>query len=149
MYEEQLTKTDRGGSFGIRSILEDHSGKFWICNSRYRFSMKTKAAAPSEAATIDYTREPGINRLQTPDGDDHIFYQSIVEDDQHALWMATYRFGVWKYDGKLATHFPVRDGAKEVSIISIAKDNHGGLWLGTQEAGPYKFNGEEFVKFQP
>jgi hypothetical protein len=37
MYEEHLTITEEGGSFGIRSIVEDRDDKFWICNTSNRY----------------------------------------------------------------------------------------------------------------
>ena len=65
------------------------------------------------------------------------------------LWMATYGYGVWRYDGEKVTRYPVKDGDKEITLFSIYKDNRGDLWLGTHEAGAYKFNGKTFEKFRP
>ena len=149
MYEEHLTLIKSGGSFGIRSILEDSFGKFWICNTRYRYAVDPNDTCEKEKGLINYKRETGINSLKTPSGADHIYFQSIVEDYQRDLWMATYNLGVWRYDGKNVTRYPVNDGDKEVALISIYKDNFGHLWLGTQDAGPYKFNGKAFEKFHP
>jgi len=39
LYEDHLTNAPNGGSFGIRSILEDKNGKFWFCNTRYRYNI--------------------------------------------------------------------------------------------------------------
>ena len=41
LYEDQLTNVPNGGSFGIRSILADNKGKFWICNTLHRFNIST------------------------------------------------------------------------------------------------------------
>lgn len=47
------------------------------------------------------------------------------------------------------THYPVKDGSKDVTLFSIYKDKRGDLWLGTHAAGVYKFNGKAFEKFRP
>ncbi len=77
------------------------------------------------------------------------YFMSITEDDKRNLWMATYGGGVWRFDGKVLTHFPVKDGDRDVTLFSITKDSRGDLWLGTHEAGAYRFNGKEFEKFRP
>ncbi|MEJ7625888.1 MAG: hypothetical protein WKF35_03410 [Ferruginibacter sp.] len=118
MYEEHLTTIEGGGSFGIRSIIEDKEGKFWFCNTKYRYTI-----FPGEI-------EKGLI-------------------NKHHLWMATYGFGVWLYDGKKIIHYPVKDDAKNITLFSIYKDNLGMLWLGTHEGGAYTFNGKTFEKFKP
>ena len=149
LYEKQLTDTDGGGSFGIRSILEDKAGAFWICNTRYRYRIDPKDAPDPGKDLVKYKREKGIERLKDLDGADHIFFMSIVEDAKGVLWMATYGTGVWRYDGDKVTRYPVKDGDKEITLFSISQDNRGDLWLGTHEAGAYKFNGKTFEKFRP
>jgi len=154
MYERELTETPEGGSFGIRSVIEDKEGKFWFCNTHYRYTIYPIDTAgryrdESKKGLINYKKEKGIDLSVTQNGDDFIYYQFIIEDNQRDLWMSTYREGVWKYDGVDMTHYPVRDGKEDIKIVSIYKDNHGNLWLGTQEEGAYKFNGNTFEKFRP
>jgi len=74
---------------------------------------------------------------------------SIAKDNNNELWIATYRDGVWLYDGKNISHYSVKDGSKDITLFYIYKDNNGNLWLGTHEAGAYKFNGKTFEKFRP
>lgn len=149
MHEKHLTDVDGGGSFGIRSIFEDKNGAFWICNTRYRFKMDPKDAPEPEKGLIKYTREAGTGPLKAPDGTDMVYFMSILEDNKRDLWMATYGSGVWRYDGKTTTHYPIQDGAKVITLFSIFKDNRGDLWLGTHNSGAYKFNGKTFEKFKP
>ena len=150
LYEQHLTETEGGGSFGIRSILEDKAGAFWICNTRYRYRIDPKDAPDPGKGLIKYKREKGIDSLKSPDGRDHVYFMSIVEDEKRVLWMAAGDgTGVWRYDGDKVTRYPVKDGAKEITLFSIYKDNRGDLWLGTHEAGAYKFNGTTFEKFRP
>jgi len=141
MYEEHLTHIKRtGGSFGIRSILEDYKGKFWFCNTQYRYDINPKE---KELGLIDYKRETGMENLKAPSGDDFIYFMSIVTDQNGYLWMATYDSGVWRYDGQNTVHYPI-----ETTLYSIYEDNQDNLWLGTHEEGAYKFNGKTFEKFR-
>lgn len=146
LYEKHLTDTPAGGSFGIRSILEDGDGAFWICNTRHRFLIDPKGMTDAESGLIKYRREPGLV-LKAPHGDDHDYFMSIVEDAKGVLWMAG--SGVWRYDGKQVTRYPVKDGDREIALFSISQDNRGDLWLGTHKGGAYKFNGKSFEKFKP
>ena len=140
MYEKHLTDIEGGGSFGIRSILEDKKGKFWFCNTRYRYTI----APEGRDDLITYTKEKGIDK------DDLIYYMSITEDAKGVVWMVTYGDGVWRYDPgeEKLTHYPIKDGDKTVTLFSIYKDRQGDLWLGTHNDGAYKFNGKTFEKFR-
>ncbi len=149
LYEDHLTNTPSGGSFGIRSILEDRKGTFWFCNTRHRFNVLPGSIPDNGKVLINYTREKGIDQIKTADGADHIYFMSILEDSTGVLWMATYKQGVWAYDGNTVTHYELKDGAKDITLYSIYKDRHDVLWLGTHEAGVYRWNGTTFEKFIP
>jgi ligand-binding sensor domain-containing protein len=149
LYEDHLTYVPNGGSFGIRSIIEDKKGKFWFCNSRYRYTISPETTNNSGSSLINYKKEKGIEGIRSAAGTDHIYFLSIIEDHTGGLWMVTYNEGVWRYDGKQVTHYPVKDGPKEITLFSIYKDRKDVLWLGTHESGVYKFNGTEFEKFRP
>lgn len=143
--EDDVTEFTDGPSNGVRSTVEDASGKFWFSNTQYRYTI---AAGDSG---VTYAKEKGIGRFYnqregSPDGDD---YLAAVKDNNGALWIVTYMNGVWCYDGKKLTHYPVKDGDKTITIFSIYKDHQGVLWLGTHESGVYKFNGKTFERFKP
>ncbi|MFN8346323.1 MAG: two-component regulator propeller domain-containing protein [Spirosomataceae bacterium] len=153
LYEKELTETPSGGSFGIRSILEDKEGKFWFCNTRYRYTIDppaTPAVYENDKGKdfINYKREKGIDGIKTAAGEDLIYYLSIAEDSNRNLWMVTYTSGVWQYDGQKITHHSVKDGTKDSTLFSIYKDRQGTLWLGTHKTGVYQFNGKAFEKFK-
>ncbi|HUM47051.1 MAG TPA: hypothetical protein PLD84_08990, partial [Chitinophagales bacterium] len=150
MYEKHLTDIlETGGSFGIRSMFEDEEGKYWFCNTSYRYHIDTHDSIANGRSFIRYKKEKGIGLVKAIDGKDLIYYMSITEDIKHNLWMATYADGVWQYDGKNLTRYAVKDGQKDIKLFSIYKDNIGVLWLGTHEGGAYKFNGQAFEKFRP
>lgn len=73
---------------------------------------------------------------------------SAVEDKQGDLWFTTYNDGVYRYNGKMVTHYPVTVDSKNVALFSIYKDSKGELWLGTHEEGVYKFNGTSFERMK-
>lgn len=143
MYEQQLTETPQGGSFGIRSILEDKDGYFWICNSNYKYNFFPNDAKGNKFYPLQYKRQIGIENKDS----DSEYYLSMVSDDDGKIWMVTYNNGVWSNNGKELMHYPIKNGEKDVFLFSIYKDNHGVLWLGTHNDGVYKFTGTRFEKF--
>jgi hypothetical protein len=149
MFEKHLTELEGERMFGIRSIFEAQDGAFWFCNTQFRFRISPSTSTTLGYDLIRYEREPGLDLSGTAASDDYLYFMSITEDEAGDLWMATYGEGVWRYDGKTVTHFPVKDGDQDITLFSIYKDHHGKLWLGTHEAGPYLFNGKTFEQFRP
>ncbi len=149
LYERHLTETPEGGSFGIRSIIEDKDGYFWFCNTRYRYEILPNSIEKNGTSLINYKVENGIGYSNDNSEIDYPYFMSIVEDNNGDLWMASYEEGVWRNNGKELIHYPIKDGETDVLIFSIYKDNQGTLWLGTHNAGAYKFNGKTFEKFKP
>lgn len=144
MYEKHLTETPEGGSFGIRSIIEDNDGFIWICNPKYKYRILPDNSTTNDLKPINYQREPGIESTLS----EGLYFMSMTLDNDGDLWMATYDNGVWRNNGKELIHYPIKDGDTEVLLFSIYKDNQGALWLGTHNAGVYKYNGELFEKFE-
>lgn len=147
LYEDHLTIAPNGGSFGIRSILEDKNSQYWICNTQYRYDIKPGIESDSGKILIKYEKQKGIEGIKSFDGTDYVYFLSIVEDDHGDLWMATYSEGVFRYNGKEFTHYQITEDSKEITVFTIYKDKEGGLWLGTHQNGAYKFNGKNFEKF--
>ena len=147
MYEKQLTETPSGGSFGIRSIIEDKEGYFWFCNTRYRYDILPNNTELNRMNHINYKRENGIGQTTANQEKAYPYFMSIAADNDGDLWMVTYDQGVFRNDGRELLHYPVKDGEKDVLLFSIYKDRQGVLWLGTHNAGAYKFNGRTFEKF--
>jgi ligand-binding sensor domain-containing protein len=147
MYEEDLTIAPSGGTFGIRSIFEDKEGLFWICNTWHRYLFDFDKTQKSDR--LQYQKTKGIGDAKTFGGDEYVYYSYIIEDNQGAIWLNTWDQGVFKYDGKNITNYPVKDGSKDVNLVSMYKDNQGDLWLGSNEDGTYKFNGQTFERFKP
>lgn len=147
--EEDVTELHDKPANGVRSMIEDKEGCFWF-NSAYRYRVygnnSTKNNPQKQAF---YRREKSIGSLDGSEDGDLIEYMSIAKDNNDELWIATYANGVWRYDGKNTTYYPVQDEGKDITLFSIYKDNKGNLWLGTHESGAYLFNGKTFEKFNP
>lgn len=148
LYEPHLTDVPNGGSFGIRSILEDRNGLFWLCNSKYRYQLLPGAAEQSPGY-VHYTRKPGFDFSDDALGGDRLYFQSAAEDAAGNLWLQTYMGGIWKYDGRGLTQYPVLDGKVPAKVVSLFQDRKGGLWLGTDGSGVYRYDGKGFVRFEP
>lgn len=147
LYESHLTAVPNAGSFGIRSIIEDRDGKLWVCNTKYRFEI-SPTNLPSHGL-IEYKSAKGTGSLKSLIGVDDLYYQSVVKGKEGDLWLMPWSGGIYRYDGKKITHYPVKDGDKDALMSQIYKDRHGVLWICSQTGGPYKFNGKSFEKFVP
>lgn len=134
----------RSGSFGTRSIAEDKDGSFWFSNALHRYEVDR-----SDPNGPRFRKEVGIRDPRNPDRARFGGIMSTTMDGAGALWIATYGEGVWRYDGKTATHYPVTADGKAITLFTISKDNGGVLWLGTHREGAYRFNGSAFEKFRP
>ena len=124
--EEEL----RNGSFGTRSIIEDKDGKFWFSNTSA--SLRCRSERPGSGRVSRKRTESATPRIRAKPRFGGIMSSTV--DSTGALWMATYGEGVWRYDGKNITHYPVKDGDKDITLFTIHKDNQGVMWLGTQAA---------------
>ena len=136
-------------TFGTRSIIEDTEGKFWITNTRHRFDMNPPPDAESAtkgAGGLTYIKSPGLPHTKADEDEHYTFIMSMAKDKAGDLWMATYGAGVWRYDGKALTNYPVLVDGKPITVFSIYKDRQDNLWLGTHEHGVCKFNGKSFEK---
>jgi ligand-binding sensor domain-containing protein len=131
------------GSFGTRSIVEDKDGKFWFSSIRNRYEVDLRNAGEPRFKTLKGIRSAN-DPSKTPFGG--VIFGAL--DNEGAIWMATYGEGVWRYDGKSVTHFPVTENGSAINLFSIYKDNQGVMWLGTQGHGAFKFNGKSFEKFR-
>ncbi|MFT5198822.1 MAG: ligand-binding sensor domain-containing protein [Planctomycetota bacterium] len=146
MHEPALTTTPSGGSFGIRSIYEDKSGDFWICNTRQRFRMSPEIRVENGRKLIRFETKAGLPNAQLNEDKNFTYYHDIAEDKAGALWFASGSDGIMKYDGTSVVKYPLPEG---VYALQIFLDQKGKLWLGTLEHGIFNFNGERFAPFKP
>lgn len=140
--EEDVNEIHDGPANGVRSIIEDREGFIWF-NSAYRYAIKKASVSGSETF---YTREKSIGSLNGKNQDSIVEYLSVARDSSDQLWFATYRQGVWRYDGKEVKHYPVMVNGEQIQIFYIYKDPTGSLWLGTHEHGAWKLKGDMFER---
>ena len=105
--------------------------------------------ATAKSDRLQYKKTKGIGDAIIFGGEEYIYYSHILDDDKGNIWLTTWDEGVYKYDGKTITNYPVKKGTEIVNVVSMYKDNQGFLWLGTTENGVYKYNGKTFVRFTP
>ncbi|MEM7306646.1 MAG: two-component regulator propeller domain-containing protein [Planctomycetota bacterium] len=145
MYEERLTTTPSGGAFGIRSIFEDRAGDFWVCNTRQRFEIDREAREEGGHVRIGYTKREGLPLAGSDTAENFAYYQSMLEDEAGALWMACGDC-VRRFDGEEVTRFAFDEG---VYVASLLYDREGRLWASTLEHGVFRLAGGRFEPFRP
>ncbi|MBL8761704.1 MAG: hypothetical protein JNL50_10415 [Phycisphaerae bacterium] len=138
-------------NFGVRAFVEDADGKFWLSNAVNRYAeepvpLATPGADGPPPGAARFRKEPG----PATHADPYSAFMSAVRDKDGVLWIATLHEGVWRFDGRVWTHFPVLHDGKPVRVYSIQRDRRDRLWLGTQENGVYRLDGAAFarVKFE-
>ncbi|MFK8008230.1 MAG: two-component regulator propeller domain-containing protein [Saprospiraceae bacterium] len=141
--EKELSTLPDGRVPGVRSMLEDKDGYFWLSN----FVSKYKII--DQDGTIEYEKLKGVDLSKGYFKSRLPYFNSGLSDNNGDLWMTTYTGGVWKYDGKELFNFSVKDGDTEALLICIYQDHQGVLWVGTDNVGVFKFDGKTFVKFEP
>lgn len=146
IYERHLSEAEGGGTFGIRTIAEDKSGKFWICSNRFRYIVQPGVRSGTEMVA-DYSREAGISHTTNRQEYEPTFFESIIRDKEGNLWMTSNATGVWRFDGEEMKNFPVETGKSW--LISITLDRDGKVWLATDSAGVFRLDGQAFKKFEP
>lgn len=132
--EKELSNLPDGRVPGVRSMIQDKDGYFWLSNfiSKYKI----------EPNNLQYEKIKVIEKKELK------YFNSGITDEDGNLWMTTYGNGFWKYDGKMLTKIEVKKGTENVLLVSIYQDKKGTIWLGTDNDGVYKQNGDKFEKFK-
>jgi len=147
LYENHLTNVPGAGSFGIRSIIEDKDGKFWICNTKHRYKVEANNVG-GKKGEVSYQREPGTGNPNVKAGAGDLYFPSGMIDRDGNLWIAS-DGGGWRYDGKNMSLYAINTGGISTFLLSIYEDNVGDIWICTDSAGVCKFNGKTFERYKP
>jgi ligand-binding sensor domain-containing protein len=134
---------NENGSFGVRAIVEDNEGKFWLSNTINRYAEMHEAHEGASQAS-GYRKEQGV----ATEGDAYSAFVSTVRDKNGALWVAVLGGIVFRYDGTTWTGFPVKADGEYIWLTQIYRDREDRLWVGTQGKGVYRFDGSAFVRFR-
>ena len=147
--EDELTELQGGAVAGVRGIVEDEDDRFWINSFLHRYDASPDVAAGGSAPAQWYTKERGIVGVGEQGEVGNPCFMGGLTDRQGVVWVATYNEGVWRYDGRQLTQYPVLEGGQPITLLSIHEDRAGVLWLGTHSTGTWRFNGQSFERFRP
>ena len=132
--EKELSILPDGTASGVRSIIQDKDGYFWLSNFKSKYKI--------EANTSMYKKIKEIEK------DKPNYFNSGIVGKGGDLWMTTYGGIVWKYDCKTLSSFKINNGKEVVLLVTIYQDKNDVLWLGTDNDGVYKQNGNKFEKYK-
>lgn len=138
--ERELSRLEDGREPGVRSIIQDADGYFWLSNFKSKYRINPDS--------LTYTRTKAVEIDEEVEKDKLLYFNAGISDSHGDIWMISYGGGVWKYDGKTLTNAEINNGAEEVLLISIHRDNDGVIWLGTDNDGAYRNVGASFEKFE-
>src|ERR1051325_10323323 len=131
------TEKDGLSSNFVWTILEDNSGNLWFgtADGITQYDGGKFTIIPISAIT-------GNANYQKTKQDNYGFHNpqenwvnGILQDQSGIFWFATMT-GIYRYDGKIFTHFSVNDGINNSTGIpinqveSILQDNLGNIWFG-------------------
>ncbi|MEM8679374.1 MAG: two-component regulator propeller domain-containing protein [Planctomycetota bacterium] len=127
--ETSAVSSDRGPRVITRNVLQDGQGGFWLAtwNGIVRFDGET---------FTNVTNQEGLRRFRA---------FSVLEDDQHNIWLGTTGAGLYRFDGKTYTNFTTEDGLVDDTVLSMLQDRDQNLWFGGM--GLTKFDGTNFTAY--
>ena len=118
-------------TYGIRAILQDQQGNFWLgtYNGLLYFD-------PHSSIFTPYRHDPANPYSLSDD-----FVWSLYPGTDETIWIGTNN-GLNAFDSssKEFSAYTVEDGLPDDSIVSILGDERGNLWLGTMGGGITVFN---------
>lgn len=137
IHEPDLTELHDGPANGIRSIVEDRDGAFWF-TTEYTYQIHS---------THRYSKSRGIGPLRGASHPQTMEYLSSARGPDGSLWFATYRDGVFRYDGRSVKRYPVQWNNEDVTAFCIYIDRQGVPLVGTHEHGIFRLRDEAFQRF--
>ena len=139
--EKELSTLADGREPGVRAILEDKNGYFWLSNLYHTYQIDSEAPK-------GYTKHAAVKLPQELANNDLLYFNGGLRDTDGNLWMICYDDGLYKYDGTKLTKQTINSENKPLLLVTIYEDNSGTIWLGTQHNGLYKQTGNSFEKFE-
>lgn len=129
-----LTTEDGLAGNSVSKVWEDRQGRLWM---------------GTFPAVSCYDGKNFTHHQVDKEGDvwNHAAY-AFYEDDQGVVWMASYKGGVFRFDGQTWSEEivgPYRFG--ENYARSIVRDPEGYLWFTTGGEGAYRYDGQEWKLF--
>lgn len=118
----------------------------WACTPADKTKDGTDTAAvKKDTAVVQQQKDPGISSpvMQT----DKPVY-AILQDREGNYWFATNGDGVFRYDGKVYSHFLVKNGLCNDFVRGIAADQNGNVWFASG-SGLCTWDDNQFTTINP
>ncbi|MEY3240554.1 MAG: hypothetical protein RIR11_1992 [Bacteroidota bacterium] len=112
------------------------------CNGQVKKDLAKEKV--SESRIISANKQKFIKTQSLNNGDN---VHCSLQDKAGNLWFGTTYDGIFKYDGKLFTHFTAANGLNSNTVWCILKDKSGKIWIGTSD-GVCLYNDNKFTKIQ-
>lgn len=129
---KNITINDGLPSNGIKCFYKDSRGLMWI-------------GTDGGLCCYDGSTYKVFNETN---GLKHDKVWSIVEDENHNIWLSLYGKGLAKYDGKKFTYYDEKDGLVNNSIRKIYYSNKYKCLILATENGLGLFDGKKFKSFE-
>ena len=126
----------------IWSISEDKKGNIWFARDGFG------ACKYDGSSFTHFTQEDGLCSNNVT---------KVVEDNQGNFWFSSITSdfpeyiqegGVSRYDGKIFTQFPDKQGIIRNDVYSLYKVNSGDMWMCALGLGAYRYDGKQFDFFK-
>jgi ligand-binding sensor domain-containing protein len=98
---------------------------------------------PHPRGLLRYTSKKLVNVQKTEDV--KIAECTIKEDNDKNLWICSKDNGIYKYDGKIWTHYTKKDSLYSDHVCSMVIDNEGHLWAAHYKGGLSYFDGVKWI----
>jgi hypothetical protein len=109
-------------------------------------SGKSQSRPSSASANVKTTPAGQPDIVILPGAEHFALFSCALTDKSGNIWLGTTGAGIYKYDGKLYTHFDKKDGLANTVIFSLLEDKAGIIWAGTAD-GVFCYNGKTFSRF--
>jgi ligand-binding sensor domain-containing protein len=113
----------------IKALVEDHAGNIWL-GARQGVVSRLQFIGKDTAVLTHYTLSNHTNEA-------HIL--SALVDSKGNVWFGTDRDGLFRYNGKIFTHFNDQAGIPSPTIAGLCEDHEGNIWIGT-DAGLCRYS---------
>lgn len=102
----------------------------------------------NKIATVYNFRKHGslITHYKGEEAVKHEHTQRFTEDQKGNLWVASYRKGIFKFDGHKYYHYSEKQGLSTNNAICILNDDNNHIWFGTT-IGLTRFDGKYFYNY--
>lgn len=139
--EQELSRLPDGREPGVRSMLQDKAGNFWLSNFKHKYKIDPNSPNGYEILkAAELSSDIEENKM--------LYFNSGLVDKEGNLWMITYGGGLWKYDGETLANFELKGTEEDLLLLSIFLDKQGVLWLATRNDGAYRYDNGVAEKFK-